>query len=303
MNTDASVSGIRADETHGIALSRTHRLLAHSEGRPWKNVYASLASERSWSGTLPPAPHHCVVYCLNQAAHVQREIDGWVSTTSKLLPRRLGIIPGKVGSHWDVRGNPDILLLYLRSSMVEELVADSYGEVAADVSIIPRTAFVDPTLEQLALTVLDGLSGRRHVADAIIDAMANAMAARLVSDHMQIGTSSAEARFPQTGTRMQRLLSHIDAAPDDELTLPQLAREANLSPDHLIRAFKRELGVTPHQYIMQRRIDRARKLLASTNMPLAELAQAAGFSDQSHLTTAFRKAVGVSPARYRRHEE
>ena len=78
------------------------------------------------------------------------------------------------------------------------------------------------------------------------------------------------------------------------------ASETHLSPDHLIRTFRASVRMTPRQYVMSRRIDKVKELLISTNMPLAELAMATGFADQSHLSTAFRRAVGVTPARYRR---
>lgn len=117
--------------------------------------------------------------------------------------------------------------------------------------------------------------------------------------------SSAEAtdaKFDGTnlGGRLHRVCSFVEAALGGPLTVAQLAEEAHLSQDHLIRTFKEHLGITPHQYIMKRRIERAKELLLSTNTPIADLSMAIGFADQSHLSTTFRKAVGVSPARYRK---
>ena len=89
----------------------------------------------------------------------------------------------------------------------------------------------------------------------------------------------------------------IDADPSHPLTLADLAREAGLSKFQLIRAFCKATGLTPHAYLMQRRIALARRLIADRT-PLAEAAFAAGFADQSHMTRVFTRKYGVSPRLY-----
>jgi AraC-like DNA-binding protein len=77
-----------------------------------------------------------------------------------------------------------------------------------------------------------------------------------------------------------------------------LAALAGVSRFQLLRAFRRETGITPHAYLIQRRVSAARRLLAAGEIP-AQAAAAAGFSDQSHMTRAFVRYLGVTPARYR----
>ena len=81
--------------------------------------------------------------------------------------------------------------------------------------------------------------------------------------------------------------------------MTDLAEVACLSPYHFSRSFKQAVGVGPQRYVMQRRIDRAKTLMRRTKQPLAMIAQEAGFSDQSHLTSIFRRETGVTPGRYR----
>jgi AraC family transcriptional regulator len=73
-----------------------------------------------------------------------------------------------------------------------------------------------------------------------------------------------------------------------------------LSPYHFARMFRRAVGVPPHQYVLQRRVERAKGLLLAGRLGLSDVALAVGFSDQSHLTRVFRRAVGITPARFRR---
>jgi AraC-like DNA-binding protein len=97
------------------------------------------------------------------------------------------------------------------------------------------------------------------------------------------------------GIRLARDL--IDGDPCASVTLGRLAQEASLSRFQLIRGFTKATGLTPHAYLMQRRIALARRLIAS-RQPLAEAALAAGFADQSHMTRSFTRKYGVSPRHY-----
>ena len=85
----------------------------------------------------------------------------------------------------------------------------------------------------------------------------------------------------------------------EDISLADLSRAAGLSPFHLIRVFQRHTGLTPHNFLTQQRVRRARALLAAGN-PVADTALAVGFFDQSHLTHHFRRITGVTPGRYRK---
>lgn len=291
-------------ETHRIAFKPGNRLIAHSEGRGWRNIYGSFASETPWTGILAPVAHHCLVYCVREKATIRRAIDGAArAETAVLGPRQLTIIPANVASRWEVDGRPDILLLYLRRSMMDRIVEEAFGADAAKAEIIPRLAAVDPLLEQLALGVLDALQGDGDEGAFYADGLAWAIATRLVAHHMVRPGGRPPGR-PMPGDvtegRLRRVRDHVEASLGEDLTLDLLADEAGVSPDYLARAYRKHYGETLHRYVMRRRVERAKHLLRATDHPIVEIALAAGFSSQSHLSTLFRRLVGVSPARYRR---
>ena len=78
-----------------------------------------------------------------------------------------------------------------------------------------------------------------------------------------------------------------------------LAREAGVSAFHFARLFKQSTGNSPHQYLLQRRLDRAKTMLRQAQMSLAEISASTGFADQSHFTKVFRRFTGVTPSEYR----
>ncbi|CAN7700291.1 helix-turn-helix transcriptional regulator [Duganella sp. LjRoot269] len=96
-----------------------------------------------------------------------------------------------------------------------------------------------------------------------------------------------------------RVLEYIDDTIDGALGLDELARLAGMPPLRFLRSFSSAIGTTPHAYITERRLQRARALLRSTNAPLAAIALDCGFAHQSHLGSAFKARLGMSPHQYR----
>jgi len=99
--------------------------------------------------------------------------------------------------------------------------------------------------------------------------------------------------------QLRRALDFIAAHLGDNPSLPEVAAAAGLSPYHFARQFKASLGLSPHQFMLRARVERAKGLLAGSSRSLADIGLATGFANQSHFTTAFRRLVGVTPKRYR----
>jgi transcriptional regulator GlxA family with amidase domain len=97
----------------------------------------------------------------------------------------------------------------------------------------------------------------------------------------------------------RRVREYIEAHLEENISIQILAQTAGLSMFHFARAFKQSEGVTPHDFVVQRRIRRVQQLLADTTLSLSEIAIASGFSDQSHCTRRFREHIGVTPSYYR----
>lgn len=100
----------------------------------------------------------------------------------------------------------------------------------------------------------------------------------------------------------RRILAHIEANLASKLGVGDLADLVALSKSHFSRAFKHSLGLPPMEYVVVRRVERAKALISSTRDSLAEVALACGFADQSHLNRRFRNFIGMSPGRWRRSD-
>lgn len=107
----------------------------------------------------------------------------------------------------------------------------------------------------------------------------------------------SDGRSGQGASAIRRAKDRIDDSPSDPASLSELADLCGLSRFQFLRSFTRATGLTPHAYVLQRRIDSARRLIGS-GVPLAEAAAASGFFDQSHMTRHFTRLFGVTPGAY-----
>ena len=155
--------------------------------------------------------------------------------------------------------------------------------------------------DELQLAGVDrDLTIKTHVTVAGLgDALSTVLAVQILRYYVD---PSAMELSPSSGLsreRLQRVRDYIEAHLDDRLTLTDLSGVACLSRYHFSRSFKLALGIGPQRYVVQRRLERAKTLMRRTNRSLAWIAQEAGFADQSHLTSVFRRETGMTPGRFR----
>lgn len=126
-------------------------------------------------------------------------------------------------------------------------------------------------------------------------------ASGLASSAAAVRTPAQPPR-PRSGLaphRLQRVLSCIEARLAEPIQVRELADEIHMSPFHFARMFKLSTGHAPHAYITRQRMDRARSLLATTQLPLLEVAARVGYQTQAHFTGVFHRYVGTTPRVYR----
>jgi AraC family transcriptional regulator len=139
------------------------------------------------------------------------------------------------------------------------------------------------------------LLDRSHAFSAALDGIAQSTPAAAPAP-VQIDPGIRGGLPPRA---LRRVCEYIEAHLQENISLQVLADIAGKSKHHFARAFKQSEGLPPHEYLVQHRVRRAQELLTGTNLPLAEIALASGFSDQSHCARRFRKHVGLTPSRYR----
>lgn len=163
----------------------------------------------------------------------------------------------------------------------------------------PLLFLEDARLLHLAQVIEAEIARPGFASPMMIEGVSRAIAVVLLRLDEQPILAEAE-RIKLSPWRLRRVLDYIDCHLEDDVRLCNLAAVAGLSTFHFARVFKQETGVTPYNYVRDRRIERSRALLIEDKLGISELALACGFASQSHFTAAFSKAVGTSPGRFRR---
>jgi AraC family transcriptional regulator len=172
-----------------------------------------------------------------------------------------------------------------------------------------RVMFVDPTILHVAQllkaeVINSGLAGNLYV-----ESLRNLLAVHLLRNYTQVsatGTLATEtsATSKQSESiigalKLKQIQDYIEENLTQELKITDLAALIPMSQFHFARAFKATVGESPHRYVTQRRMERAKVLLSVTQLSVAEISYRVGFSNQSHFTAQFRKTTGATPKQYR----
>ena len=186
--------------------------------------------------------------------------------------------------------------LYPSAELMREIAQDVAGRPVARPPWFPQSIIQDPEL-MAALTRLHAALSRDGQAVSVLeqDTRLVEFLATLIARWADLDAPAPVRRESRSIARVQ---DYLDAHLGDEVDLPELARLAGLSRSHFIRAFRRETGLTPHAYLLDRRFRAASRLL-ERGVPPGEVAVACGLFDQSHLNRVFKARMGVTPGAYR----
>lgn len=208
---------------------------------------------------------------------------------------------------FDLASNPisefhapfDNLRFYISQTSLEELAFDQ--GLRGAIVLRPPLGVEDRVMQGLATALMDDVERADERSTLFIDHIALAFHAHIVA------TYGEHRPFTPAGVRdrlapwqMRRAVDLMVDRLGGDPTISELAQECGLSATHFARAFRQTAGITPHQWLIRRRIERARELLLAGQFGLAEIAMICGFVDQSHLTRMFTRIVGESPGRWRR---
>lgn len=189
----------------------------------------------------------------------------------------------------------------ISAGVVNELVAE-LGLISTDAEIVFRTGVVqDPDLIQTARTLATEIEDEKLGHTTMLDAVVRQMVIHLLRSHLTV-RRAARIEFSRVGPVDRRLRRAVEFMHDNysrELALEEIAGAAYLSEYHFARLFKQITGLTPHAYLASVRLERARKLLAETVLPIGQIAAMVGYQSQSHFTKIFKSVTGLTPRVYR----
>ncbi|MEM8850921.1 MAG: AraC family transcriptional regulator [Pseudomonadota bacterium] len=168
-----------------------------------------------------------------------------------------------------------------------------------DTGALHEQAFSDPLIFELGLKLVDEAAQENPSGTLYADSLAYVISANLLRLAGEIQTPQAEAR-PLDPLSLGRVIDDMEDRLADRISMTELATLLDMNVYGFSRAFRAATNMSPHQFLTDRRITRVKELLEQTDEPLAAIAVDCGFSNQSHMTAAFRKHEGIPPGAWRR---
>jgi AraC family transcriptional regulator len=207
---------------------------------------------------------------------------------------------------YDLRSNPvaeiyssfDNVRFYISQASLDELAFDQ-GIPGTKGLGAPFLASHDRVMYGLANALLDPVERPNERSTLFVDHVALAFFAHVLRTYGIAAVRDDPTAGALSPWQLRRVLDFLSAHLSDDPTVAELARECGLSSGYFSRAFRRTTGVTPHQWLIRKRVERARQLLLGNGLGLADIALVCGFVDQSHFTRVFAKLEGDSPGRWR----
>ncbi len=200
-----------------------------------------------------------------------------------------------VSAYWD---DPiDNMGILLDPEFVRETAAEN--RLGAGFEFVEIYKSEDPLVTQLGLALLDESKSETPGGKLYADSLIQTLTLHVLRSYSTATHFIEQINGGLTGYKLRRVTDYINDNLEQDIALAELAAVAGLSQFHFARAFRKSTGQTPQHYLMERRIDRAKQLLANDNLPLVEVSLLTGFKNQSHFTTLFRKFTNLTPKTWR----
>ena len=204
----------------------------------------------------------------------------------------IDVIPPGVPSRWELAARDQALVVSLPGWLLQQAAQHSG---AGPVQLLDRFQVRDTRIEHIAWALQAEMESGYRGGRLYLEGLGMAMAACLIDRHSSLSPRFELRKSPLAGRRLRRVLSHIEDNLHQGLSLQDIAAVAELSVSHCKAVFREAVGLPLHQYVIERRAQRAKSLLEEGDLPIAEVALRTGFAHQSHLAHHLRRLFGATP--------
>ncbi len=294
---------VQPDEPGPLAVRRIipFEAAATSDRLGWVALEAARYRAAPASELNPPGIAHDRVVLFTRPPEELELLYEGVKRHAPPPAGSISVVPAGIAARWRWSGSFDWLHVFLEPGLVARVAAQAFDLDPARLTVPPLDGLDLPHLRSVmgavdAELTAGGAAGGRLAAESL----ANLLAVHLIR-HVLAPRRPPRGRdgaLPRARLRsvIEYIEEHLDASP----SLEQIAGVAGLSPYHFARQFKTATGLPPHQYVIARRVERAKQVLqGGDDFSLAHVAAHAGFSDQSVFTHHFKRIVGVTPGQFR----
>jgi len=275
------------------------RVLLASDDLGWKNVALRSYHYEGQDVVVPAMQDFMLVGYRNGVTPMQRRFDGrW--SKEMLSPGAASLLTRAQRAYWNWSEPIAVTHVYLSGALVADVASEVLDCAVSEVTLEDVLRVDDPVMIGAMQAIAEearvqGLGGSLYV-----DSISRGLIVHLLRSYAHVKTKDALPQGTLSPLQERAIVEFIDANLSESIDLPMMSEALGMTPCLFARQFKKSFGSPPYAYVIERRLDRARWLLAKTAVAIKEVAASCGFSDQPHLTRLLRRAHGVTPSEYRK---
>lgn len=248
--------------------------------------------------TIPKMRDFMIVVYRGGRAEMGRRSGGpWQS--ERVEPGIVSILTRAEQSQWRWSEPIDVSHLYLSQTALAQVAGEVFERDIEDVEMSDLLRSEDPVLTAMMATLEQELHEGGLGGHLYVEALKNQLCIHVLRRYAKIRFREYRSYGRLSPAQCRLLNRYMEEHIDQNISLATLAGVVQLNVFSFIRKFQAEFGCPPHAYVMRQRIEHAKRLLARQDVPLKVVAASSGFSDQSHMTRWFRRALNVTPSGYR----
>lgn len=274
-------------------------VLLSSDGRDWRDIYTRTYRYGCLDVEVPALTDFMLVSYRKGSTRVDRRFEGrWKE--AQCHPGDFSLLTRSQPSHWRWVAPVDVTHVYVSGDLVTRLAAEVFERPMVEVRLNDLLQAQDAVVTGIVTAIINEIGDPATGGGLYIDALSVQLVVHLLRHYASVEPIATSERSQFAPALRRRLIGYIEARLDQNLTLKELADVANMGVWNFSRHFRASFQTSPHRYIVERRLERARTLLSQDRLPVKTVAFMCGFSDQAHLTRAMRARMGCTPAALRK---
>ena len=275
-----------------------YEALLSSHQSNWKNIYLEYHCQPAWETPKNVFMQHTIVmHNAQYMAKAERMLDGQ-RQIEQVGCGNVAIIPANIEHQvfWDRKA--DFTLLSLEPAHIAYIANESFDIERTE--LIPHFTKLDPLIYQIGLSLEAELKSGGLGSRLFVDSLVTALAIHLLRNYAVKQQPLRNYTDGLSKYQLQSALDYINTYLGENLSLEAIASQVGMSQYYFSRLFKQSIGLAPYQYVIQQRVERAKRLLKQPNLSISNIALECGFASQGHLNLHFKRLVGVTPKDFRK---